>query len=276
MNTEDAVRDALVARAAQVEPSRDAYAQLAGRLQRPRRTSWRPARLAWAASAAVLGVVVIAIATTRSPDQGTDRGQAVATSTETAAVATPTALLPDHADALWPLSEPAGGWPSTPEGAIEDLWTAAFGTTDAQIRQTNAGYEVLRVDESGQPVQSSPPAAVAELVAVGDGWAVADLTNPQISLSGGSFETTESGFAYRPAGRAWAFEGHVTVQVFDAGGAVVAEGFVMGGGTELLPLSGSISLEGIEPGPATIVYSDRGGLGVPVWAAAERIVVPMH
>jgi hypothetical protein len=70
-------------------------------------------------------------------------------------------------------------------------------------------------------------------------------------------------------GRAWAFEGHVSVQIVEDGGrAPLATGFVTGGGDAMRPFTGSFPLGTVHAAHGAVVlttYSARDGQ---VWTAA--------
>ena len=116
-------RDALHARADQVEPSPDAYARLADKVTGAARRPapwWQSPRLLWlGAAGATAAVIAIALVATFAGDEGDDES-AVATQTPTAAVEpTPGPVgspTPEPAvgtvDVLWPLSSPDAMWRS--------------------------------------------------------------------------------------------------------------------------------------------------------------------
>jgi hypothetical protein len=74
---------------------------------------------------------------------------------------------------------------------------------------------------------------------------------------------TDGPLEFTPTGQAHAFEGVVDVVLVTTAGSVVADGFVMGGGVELAPITGSVTVAQSQAGPGFVVFADLGGLGLP-------------
>jgi hypothetical protein len=70
-------------------------------------------------------------------------------------------------------------------------------------------------------------------------------------------------------GRAWAFEGHVSVRIVEDGSATpLAIGFVTGGGDELRPFTGSFPLPAVHAAHGAVVLTTDSARDGQVWTAA--------
>jgi hypothetical protein len=70
-------------------------------------------------------------------------------------------------------------------------------------------------------------------------------------------------------GRAWAFEGHVSVRIVEDGSrAPLATGFVTGGGDELRPFTGSFRLRTAQAAHGAVVLTTDSARDGQVWTAA--------
>lgn len=71
------------------------------------------------------------------------------------------------------------------------------------------------------------------------------------------------------AGRAWAFEGHVSVRIIeDDAGTALATGFVTGGGDALRPFQGSFPLRAATADHGAVVLTTESARDGQVWTAA--------
>lgn len=186
---------------------------------------------------------------------------------------------------IWPIHEvePFGEWPSTPEDA-------AFVFVDAMIDEP---FELGPVSYSGEFGQLATVEAfgVAEDGVTGvpfttvqlaggvafesaPNWGVTSAQDPEIVITGGEFQIGVEGLLYTVQGFAQAFEGVVNVRLQDASQNPLATSFVMGGGTELLPVDDFFWIGDAEGGPGFVVFTDVGGRGVPVSMTVRRVDIP--
>ncbi|MGI9624576.1 MAG: hypothetical protein ACR2PK_17220, partial [Acidimicrobiales bacterium] len=184
---------------------------------------------------------------------------------------------------IWPVEayQPFGGWPSAPEDAAQQFvnnlggWLLPVGdVTFLDPVDMRARVSLQATGEDGEPFGE----AVSVEVAGGfdaDGvpnWGVVSATNDMIQID----RTTWAGTNLRPEGRGWAFEGVIDGLLVDPAGNTAGSGFVMGGGVELLPLTGSIPATQSLPGPGFALFYDIGGLGLtPNSLTVVAIELPM-
>jgi hypothetical protein len=124
-----------------------------------------------------------------------------------------------------------------------------------------------------RPRQDGPPSTVLVRQMDDDAWFVIAAVNDEIRLE----EPENGGEVGNPVqlrGEARAFEGTVLVSVLADGAGVVGEGFVTGGGSEILPFEGEIDVD--LPDDAThgivLLYTDSAEDGS-VWSfMAVRVV----
>lgn len=196
---EHLTRDALHARADQVEPSPDAYARLAARVTGASHAPapwWRSPRLLWlgaaGAVAALLAVAMIAVLS------GDDDGDQVATPAETATpvptdtvAATPEPAatstpepIPGASMVIWPFTAPGPDWFVTPSEAVTSFYSDVLG-------QEQFSTEDLRIDEPGRVslllrgpdgVLTDNVIAEVRLAESAGRWGIVSITSPDVSV----------------------------------------------------------------------------------------------
>lgn len=170
---------------------------------------------------------------------------------------------------VWPVDavQPFGEWPTTPEDAAQQFvqqlggWTLPVGeVTFLEPILMIADVELQFTGEDGQPFGTSTTVRVvggfdeAGVANWGAVWALSE----RIEIDRSFFDGDE--FIVSGAGQA--FEGTIDTRLVDPTGNVAAEGFVTGGGVEMAPITGSVSLTENLPGPGFALLYDLGGLGI--------------
>lgn len=324
MSAEDRLRDALQRRADEVEPSPDAYARLAHRVdaaQRRHQPWWQTPQLLWlTAAAGGAAVVVLTVVLALSGGDGSDEDEVttaqdptpVATAepqatpdepaptsepvgTPEAPAGTPTPLAtpeptPDDPrpvgrpdGVIWPTDStaPFGEWHQEPGVAAREFVTALTGYElpigDVQVLDPSAmvaEVTLQSVGEDGQPFGEAMRVRLAGGIDPTTGleqWGVVSGSSDRILIDGWNFIGAPPSF--EPQGRGLAFEGTIDVRIVDQMAGLWGEGFVMGGGTELAPLTGSVPFG---PAPAArgfAIFSDLGGLGI---APTALTIIPVE
>lgn len=179
----------------------------------------------------------------------------------------PTWTSPGAELPMWPRGDPSS-WPATRDAAVETFLATFVGQilpyelvdpgVDDGSNQTQ--ITVRSIDEAGDPFGTA--ATLAVVVGLDDTgtqrWGVAYAASGEIAVT----DVTSDGATVTPTGTGRAFEGTIGATVVDDDGLVVGDGFVTGGGTEQIPLTGSVPLTSNPGGIAYLVLSDVGGLGV--------------
>lgn len=184
----------------------------------------------------------------------------------------PASPVGQPADVIWPTAatQPFGEWHEDPGVAAREFVTSLTGY------ELPIG-EVVLTDPVGLVAEVSlqsfgedgEPFGEAILVRLRGGleseggreqWGVVSAASERIRIDGWNFIDQPPSF--EPQGSGWAFEGTIGVQVLAETGGLRGDWFVMGGGVELVPLTGSVPMQ---PGPAQrgyAIFSDLGGLGI--------------
>ena len=317
--TPEELQDALSERASQVEPSADAYAQLADKIAAaPPASWWQSPRFLWLAVAGgglAAIVALVAFGVFDDPDSG-DVVAAPATPTAaptttaspsptTTATGTPEPELtpsPGTAPAepgppagvIWPAAAalPFGEWDTDPASAAQSFVATLTGfdlpvgaVTMLDPIEPIADVRLQSRNEEGEPFGEAT--VVRVLGGFDDSgeqrWGAAWARSDEIRID--SWDFVGDPVAFEPRGVGRAFEGTISVSLLaaaptstgadDAQAGVVGEWFVMGGGVELEPLSGSVPVDANPGGPGYAVFADLGGLGVaPTSLTIEGIVIP--
>lgn len=320
--TPEELQDALSERASQVEPSADAYAQLADKIAAaPPAPWWQSPRFLWLAVAggglaAIVGLLAFGVFD--DPDSGdvvaapttptaAPTATASPTPTTTATVTPEPALTPSPggpgaapaepgppAGVIWPAAAvlPFGEWDTDPASAAQGFVAALTGfdlpvgaVTMLDPIEPIADVTLQSRDEAGEPFGAAT--VVRVLGGFDDAgerrWGAAWARSDEIRID--SWDFVGDPIAFEPRGVGRAFEGTISVSLLvaipvstgsdDEQSGVVGEWFVMGGGVELEPLSGSVPVDANPGGPGYAVFADRGGPGVaPTSLTIEGIDIP--
>lgn len=185
------------------------------------------------------------------------------------------------AGVIWPIDslQPFGEWPSEPEAAAQVFVDTVAGW-DLEVASVTfldpiamiADVELAAVGEDGEPF------GVATRVRVLGGvsesgepqWGVFAAWNDRIVIDRVFSDRDQ----FRPSGQGLAFEATIDVALVTATGETVGSGFVMGGGVEPAPLSGTVTITESLPGPGYAVFADLGGLGLPSAITIVRLELP--
>lgn len=170
---------------------------------------------------------------------------------------------------VWPVDamQPFGEWPTTPEDAAQQFvqqlggWTLPVGdVTFLEPILMIADVQLQFTDESGEPFGTSTTVRVVGgfddqgVANWGAVWAISDF----IEIDRSFFDGNE----FLVSGAGLAFEGVIETRLVDPSGNVAGQGFVTGGGVEMAPIEGTVTLTDNWPGPGFALLYDLGGLGI--------------
>ncbi len=311
--TPEELQDALSERASQVEPSSDAYAQLADKIAAaPPAPWWQSPRFLWlaVAGAGLAAIVALVAFGVFDDSDSADVVAAPATSTAAPTPTTTATVTPEPTQtpdpgagpvepgpptgAIWPASDagPFGEWPTDPASAAQGFVAALTGfdlpvgaVTMLDPIDPIADVTLQSRDEEGEPFGE---ATVVRVVGGFDEtgaerWGAAWARSDEIQVE--TWDFVGDPVAFEPQGLGRAFEGTISVSLLAAvsegagpdapASNVVGEWFVMGGGVELEPLDGAVPVDANPGGPGYAVFTDLGGLGVaPTSLTIEGIDIP--
>ena len=281
---------ALHDRAAGVEPSPDAYAVLAAKVDAAtaeRRRWWTSPRLTWAlgATAALVVAAGAIYATTRGGSDTDDTASGLATPTAEAAGEPAVEPTPDGAvgppatfadGVIWPLGDPDASWPATPEDAAQRLYAEVLGIGEVPIAVVAESYPVqVTVAGRGEDGEPFGTAAIVTVIEVDGVWGVVGVGSPHVSITSPQADEPVTLEDLTVRGEGFAFEGLIELRVVDRAGATVASGFGTAGGVEPAPYNGVFTdVDRNFVGPALLIASTGSVLDTDVpGVAAVRLVV---
>jgi hypothetical protein len=230
-------------------------------------------RRGWWIAAALLVVALVGAAVgwrARGGDEDGEGGPAATSTTagEAPSPTTATTAAPSaDASALWPAPGSATRF-ATPEAAARSFATEYLDFEAPVVGAFQAGDA-----RSGEvPVRPRDPGPVTTILVRqlgrGSDWSVLGAATEAIQVTSPT-AGAEIASPVRVAGRAWTFEGNVVVQVRQDGEpGPIGEGFVTGGGSELLPFEGSIPFE--TPGEpfGAVLFLDHSAENGQLWSAS--------
>lgn len=184
---------------------------------------------------------------------------------------TATAVAVDRSAAVWPSAE-ATPAPADPVDAARRFAESYLGFTAPRVGPFRQG-DGRSGEVDVRPTDDGPVTTILVRQASGDqAWSVLGATTPSIEVtSPGAGD--EIGAPATVAGRAFTFEGHVTVEVRQDGRADPAgKGFVTGGGDEMRPFAGEVSVAPGAGGYGAVVFLTHSADDGRVWQAAARRV----
>jgi hypothetical protein len=255
-NPEDRLRQAIAARTNAVEPSPGSLDQIQEKLMDAHRTDRNRSRLliGLGAAAAVVAIVVAAVLVTQDDDDSnldvadqtstTADGSTSSTSATTSTTVAP-APRPDESQTIYPTAVSDVRY-DDPEKAARDFAVDIVGMPDdLEVSAFQQG------DSRSGEVTVARRAGLAETTILmrqleDDYWYVIGAVTENITLTSPEHGDTVTS-PIRLQGESIAFEAQVNVLVFAdvrfGERAVVGEGFVMGGGSEVLPFDGEVAYD---------------------------------
>ena len=249
-----------------------------GRHRRHRRR--RPAAVGAAVLAAV-GVIafLVAVADDEGGDEQMASGSATTRVEPTATTEAPSPAAPatsattvavDRSTAIWPAAGAASA-PADPVDAARRFATSYLGFTEPNVGAFRQG-DTRSGEVDVRPTTDGPVTTILVRQLSGETtWSVLGATTSSIEVTGPA-AGEEIGAPVTVAGRAFTFEGHVAVEVRQDGRTDPAgEGFV-GGGDEMRPFAGEVSVAPGAGGYGAVVFLTRSADDGRVWQAAARRV----
>lgn len=229
-------------------------------------------RRGWWIAAVVLVVALVgAVVWWSAGDDDGDDGPAATTTTSEASPSTtaaPTTSSPAaDASALWPAPGTSTRFDS-PEAAARSFATEYLDFEAPVVGAFQAGDA-----RSGEvPVRPRDPGPVTTILVrqlgSGSDWSVLGAASEAIEVTSPT-AGDEIDSPVQVAGRAWTFEGNVVVQVRqDGASGPIGEGFVTGGGSELLPFVGSIPFETPGEPYGAVLFLDHSAQDGRLWSAS--------
>jgi hypothetical protein len=229
-------------------------------------------RRGWWIAAAVLVVALVAAVVwwSAGDDEGGDGPAATTTTTDGSPSTTgpPTTTSPTNdASALWPAPGTSTRFDS-PEAAAR-----SFATEYLEFEAPVVGAFQAGDSRSGEvPVRPRDPGPVTTVLVrqlgPGSDWSVLGAASESIEVTSPT-AGQEIASPVRVTGRAWTFEGNVVVQVRqDGASGPIGEGFVTGGGSELLPFEGSIPFETPGEPYGAVLFLDHSAENGQLWSAS--------
>lgn len=230
-------------------------------------------RRGWWIAAAVLAVALVGAGVWWSAGDDDDGAPAPGASTTIAPSAPTTSEAPTttapagDASALWPAPGSSTRF-STPEAAARSFATEYLDFEAPLIGAFQAGDA-----RSGEvPVRPRDPGPVTMILVrqLGGGpdWSVLGAATEAIQVTAPT-AGDEIASPARVAGKAWTFEGNVVVQIRQDGApGPIGEGFVTGGGSELLPFEGSIPFETPGEPYGAVLFLDHSAENGQLWSAS--------
>lgn len=184
---------------------------------------------------------------------------------------TATTVAVDRSAVIWPTAGVAPA-PDDPVDAARRFAESYLGFTAPRVGPFRQG-DSRSGEVDVRPVDDGPVTTILVRQASGDrAWSVLGAATPSIEVATPG-AGDEIGAPATVAGRAFTFEGHVTVEVRQDGRADPAgKGFVTGGGDEMRPFTGEVS---VAPGPGgygAVVFLTHSAEDGRVWQAAARRV----
>ena len=227
----------------------------------------------WIAAVALVVALVGAVVwwSAGDDDDGDDGPAATTTTSEeapsTTAAPSTTTSPPADASALWPAPGTSMRF-DTPEAAARSFATEYLDFEAPVIGAFQAGDS-----RSGEvPVRPRDPGPVTTILVrqlgSGSDWSVLGAATEAIQVTSPT-AGDEIASPVRVTGRAWTFEGNVVVQVRQDGQpGPIGEGFVTGGGSELLPFEGSIPFETPGEPHGAVLFLDHSAENGQLWSAS--------
>jgi hypothetical protein len=270
---ESRLADAMAARAREVEPhdEDDALNRISERVTMSHRRTFTILGIAAAVAVAVGSVALL----NRGDDKETQHVNVATDSgnTSTTTNTTPATVIPAATPAIWPFASMNRTF-ATPEEAAKSFAVDYLGMTKARL-----GNTLPPADAHGASTVEVFPndrASLRTLVNVVEqpplGWVVVGATADEIIVdTPHAHDPLSSPLAV--SGRSRAFEAQLNVSLRPYGStSPVVEGFTMGGGTEILPFSTTITPPATDQPLVLVVFEgDASGEGL----MAQATVIPL-
>jgi hypothetical protein len=208
-------------------------------------------------------VVVGAVALLRRDDKSQNVRVDPAASTSTTANTTPGSVIPSAgAPSIWPFASMNRTF-ATPEEAAKSFAVEYLGMTQAHVGKTEPGYEY----ETNVEIFPNDRAGIRTVVRVTNysqtGFVVLGAAGDEIQVERPTVMENTLTSPLTVSGRSRAFEAQINLQLRPYGSTTpVAEGFTMGGGTEILPFSTTITPPSTDQPLVLVVFEgDASGQG---------------
>ena len=259
---------AMAARAQEVEPHNedDALNRIAERVNMNRRRTFTILGVA-----AAIAVAVGTIALLTRDDNKTQQVN-VATDSGSTSSSSSSVIPSGGATAIWPFASSNTTF-ATPELAARSFAVDYLGMTQARVGKTEPGYEY----ETNVEIFPNDQATVRTVVRVTNhlqaGFVVLGAAGDEIQVEQPTIMDNTLTSPLTVSGRSRAFEAQINVQLRPYGSTTpVAEGFTMGGGTEILPFSTTITPPSTDQPLVLVVFEgDASGQGATSQATVIQI-----
>ena len=189
----------------------------------------------------------------------------------TTATTTTTVAAVDRSSAIWPTAGVASA-PADPVAAARRFAESYLGFTAPQVGPFRQG-DGRSGEVDVRPEDDGPVTTILVRQLGGEAtWSVLGATTPGIEVTIPA-AGDEIGAPATVAGRAFTFEGHVAVEIRQDGRTDPAGGgFVTGGGDEMRPFAGEVSVAPGSGGNGAVVFLTHSAEDGRVWQAAARRV----
>jgi hypothetical protein len=266
---ESRLADAMAARAREVEPhdEDDALNRIAERVNMNRRRTFTILGVA-AAIAVAVGTIALL---TRDDDKVKQQVNVATDSNSTSSVSS--SVIPSGgAPAIWPFASSNTTF-ATPEEAAKSFAVDYLGMTQARVGKAEPGYEY----ETNVEIFPNDRAGIRTVVRVTNhlqaGFVVLGAAADEIQVEQPTIMDNTLTSPLTVSGRSRAFEAQINVQLRPYGSTTpAAEGFTMGGGTEILPFSTTITPPATDQPLVLVVFEgDASGQGAMSQATVIQI-----